>query len=156
LVDEAASRIRMEMDSKPEAMDKLERRLIQYKMEREALKKEPDDASRKRLKALEGTIESLEREYADLDDRCKSAKGTLKGGQQIKADLDAARLECEAARRASDLAKMSELQYGRIPELERHLASAMAAEGKDTRLLRNKVTEDEIAEVVSKWTGIPI
>jgi len=156
LVDEAASRIRMEMDSKPEEMDKLERRLIQYKMEREALKKEPDEASRKRLKTLEEAIDSLEREYADLEEVWKAEKATLKGAQQIKGELDAARSEFDAARRASDLTKMSELQYGRIPELERHLASAMAAEGKENRLLRNKVTEDEIAEVVSKWTGIPI
>jgi len=156
LVDEAASRIRMEMDSKPEEMDKLERRLIQYKMEREALKKETDEASRKRLKALEDTISDLERQYADLDEVWKAEKATLKGAQQIKAELDAARNEFEGARRAGDLARMSELQYGRIPELDKQLAEAMASEGKEHRLLRNKVTEDEIAEVVSKWTGIPI
>jgi ATP-dependent Clp protease ATP-binding subunit ClpB len=156
LVDEAASRIRMEMDSKPEEMDRLERRLIQYKMEREALKKESDDASRKRLKALEETIAELEREYADLDEVWKSEKATLKGAQQVKSELDAARLEFDAARRAGDLTRMSELQYGRIPELDKQLADAVAAEGRENRLLRNKVTEDEIAEVVSKWTGIPI
>jgi len=156
LVDEAASRIRMEMDSKPEEMDKLERRLIQYKMEREALKKESDEASRKRLKALEDTIADLERQYADLEEVWKAEKATLKGAQHIKEELDAARLEFETARRAGDLTRMSELQYGRIPELEKTLADAMQAEGRENRLLRNKVTEDEIAEVVSKWTGIPI
>ncbi len=156
LVDEAASRIRMEMDSKPEQMDKLERRLIQYKMEREALNKETDEASKKRLKALADTIDELERQYADLEEIWKSEKASLKGAQTIKEELDAARLEFESARRASDLARMSELQYGRIPELERNLAEAVASEGREHRLLRNKVTEEEIAEVVSKWTRIPV
>ncbi len=156
LIDEAASRIRMEMDSKPEEMDKLERRLIQYKMELEALKKEKDEASRKRTEALKETIADLERQYADLEEVWNAEKATLKGAQHIKEELDAVRVEFESARRAGDLARMSELQYGRIPELERNLADAMAAEGKETRLLRNNVTEEEIAEVVSKWTGVPI
>ena len=156
LIDEAASRIRMEMDSKPEEMDKLERRLIQHKMELEALKKEKDEASRKRTEALKETVADLERQYADLEEVWNAEKATLKGAQHIKEDLDAARLEFETARRAGDLGRMSELQYGRIPELEKNLADAMAAEGKETRLLRNNVTEEEIAEVVSKWTGVPI
>jgi ATP-dependent Clp protease ATP-binding subunit ClpB len=156
LVDEAASRIRMEMDSKPEEMDKLERRLIQYKIEQEALKKETDEASRKRLQALNDTIKSLEREYADLEEVWKAEKATLQGAQHIKEELDAARLEFETARRGGDLGKMSELQYGRIPELEKNLAQATERESSDNRLLRNKVGEEEIAEVVSKWTGIPI
>jgi len=156
LVDEAASRIRMEMDSKPEEMDKLERRLIQHKMELEALKKEKDEASRKRTDALKETVADLERQYADLEEVWNAEKATLKGAQHIKEDLDSARLEFESARRAGDLGRMSELQYGRIPELEKNLADAMAAEGKETRLLRNNVTEEEIAEVVSKWTGVPI
>jgi ATP-dependent Clp protease ATP-binding subunit ClpB len=156
LIDEAASRIRMEMDSKPEEMDKLERRLIQHKMELEALKKEKDEASRKRTGALKETVADLERQYADLEEVWNAEKATLKGAQHIKEELDAARLEFETARRAGDLARMSELQYGRIPELEKNLADATAAEGKETRLLRNNVTEEEIAEVVSKWTGVPI
>ena len=156
LIDEAASRIRMEMDSKPEEMDKLERRLIQHKMELEALKKEKDEASRKRTEALKETVAELERQYADLEEVWTAEKATLKGAQHIKEELDTARLEFETARRAGDLARMSELQYGRIPELEKNLADAMAAEGKETRFLRNNVTEEEIAEVVSKWTGVPI
>jgi ATP-dependent Clp protease ATP-binding subunit ClpB len=156
LVDEAASRIRMELDSKPEEMDKLERRLIQLKMELEALKKEKDEASRKRTDALKETVGELERQYADLEEIWNAEKATLKGAQHIKEELDAARSEFETARRAGDLGRMSELQYGRIPELEKNLADAMAAEGKQTRLLRNEVTEEEIAEVVSKWTGVPI
>ncbi len=156
LVDEAASGIRMEMDSKPEEMDKLGRRLIQLKMELEALKKEKDDASRKRTDALKETVTDLERQYADLEEVWNAEKATLKGEQHIKEELDAARLEFEAARRGGDLAKMSELQYGRIPELEKSLAGAVVAEGKENRLLRNKVTEAEIAEVVSKWTGVPV
>ncbi len=156
LVDEAASRIRMEMDSKPEQMDKLERRLVQYKMEREALKKESDAASKKRLSALEETITTMEREYADLEEVWNAEKATLKGAQHIKEELDAARLEFESARRAGDLTRMSELQYGRIPELEKNLANAVEAEGRENRLLRNKVGEEEVAEVVSKWTGIPV
>jgi ATP-dependent Clp protease ATP-binding subunit ClpB len=156
LVDEAASRIRMEIDSKPEAMDKLDRRLIQLKIEREALKKENDDASRKRLDVLETEIADLEKKYSDLDEIWKSEKAVVHGSQHIKEALERARTELETARRAGDLAQMSELQYGRIPELEKQLEAANAAEGKDMQLLRNSVTENEIAEVVSRWTGIPV
>jgi ATP-dependent Clp protease ATP-binding subunit ClpB len=156
LIDEAASRIRMEIDSKPEAMDRLERRIIQLKIEREALKKETDEASKKRLKALEETLKGLEKEYADLEEIWKAEKASLQGAAHIKEELERAKLELETARRASDLARMSELQYGRIPELEKRLAEATAVEQKGTQLLRNKVTEEEIAEVVSKWTGIPV
>jgi ATP-dependent Clp protease ATP-binding subunit ClpB len=156
LIDEAASRIRMEIDSKPEEMDRLDRRLIQLKIEREALKKESDEASKKRLKALETEISKLEREYADLDEVWKSEKAAVQGTQHIKEELDRARGEMETARRAGDLARMSELQYGRIPELEQRLREASAAEGKEMKLLRSAVTEDEIAEIVSRWTGIPV
>ncbi|MFO7278743.1 MAG: ATP-dependent chaperone ClpB, partial [Pseudomonadota bacterium] len=156
LIDEAAARIRMEIDSKPEALDRLERRIIQLKIEQEALKKEEDEASKKRLAALEETLSSLEKEYADLEEVWKAEKASLQGAAQIKEELERARLELEAARRASDLGRMAELQYGRIPELEKRLAQAQEAEGKQTRLVRNKVTEEEIAEVVSKWTGIPV
>jgi ATP-dependent Clp protease ATP-binding subunit ClpB len=157
LIDEAGSRIRMEMDSKPESMDRLDRRLIQLKMEAEALKHESDEASKKRLAALQGSIAELEREYADLEEIWKAEKASLRGAQDIKEELDRARLEFEGARRAGDLARMSELQYGRIPELEKQLADASAAgESVPRQLLRNSVTEEEIAEVVSKWTGIPI
>ncbi len=159
LIDEAGSRIRMEMDSKPEDMDRLERRIIQLKMEREALKKEKDDAARKRREELERTIETLEREFADLDEIWKAEKAALQGSQKVKEELDQARTEMDQARRVGDLSKMSELQYGRIPELEKRLAAASEAEqaGKDTnKLLRNKVTEEEVAEVVSRWTGIPV
>jgi ATP-dependent Clp protease ATP-binding subunit ClpB len=156
LVDEAASRIRMEIDSKPEEMDRLERRLIQLKIEREALKKETDEASRKRLEALEENIEEAEREYADLDEIWKAEKAALHGAASIKEKLERARLELETARRAGDLARMSELQYGDIPRLEKELDLAQQAEIRDMKLLRNKVTDEEIAEVVSKWTGIPV
>jgi len=156
LVDEAASRIRMEIDSKPEAMDKLDRRLIQLKIEREALKKENDDASRKRLDVLQAEITDLEKKYSDLDEIWKSEKAVVHGSQHIKEALERARTELETARRAGDLAQMSELQYGRIPELEKQLEAASAAEGKEMTLLRNSVTENEIAEVVSHWTGIPV
>ena len=158
LIDEAASRIRMEMDSKPEEMDRLERRLIQLKMEREALKKEKDEAAKKRLAELEQTIERLDKEYSDLEEVWKADKATLQGSQQIKEQLDQARIEMEQARRAGDLAKMSELQYGKIPELERQLQAADSTEQAEavTKLLRNKVTEEEVAEVVSRWTGIPV
>ncbi|NVK00247.1 MAG: ATP-dependent chaperone ClpB [Oceanospirillaceae bacterium] len=158
LIDEAASRIRMEMDSKPEEMDRLERRLIQLKMEREALKKEKDEAAKKRLVELEQTIERLDKEYSDLEEVWKADKATLQGSQQIKEQLDQARIEMEQARRAGDLAKMSELQYGKIPELERQLQAADSSEQTEavTKLLRNKVTEEEVAEVVSRWTGIPV
>ena len=156
LIDEAASRIRMEIDSKPEEMDRLERRLIQLKIEREALKKESDEASRKRLADLQEQIERLEREYADLEEVWKAEKATLQGSQHVKEELDRARIELETARRAGDLNRMSELQYGRIPALEKQLAEASQAEQQEMTLLRNKVTEEEIAEVVSKWTGIPV
>ena len=158
LVDEAASRIRMEMDSKPEPMDRLDRRLIQLKIEREALKKETDEASKQRLGALEDEIKKLEKEYADLEEVWKGEKAALSGAQHVKEALDRARLELETARRAGDLGRMAELQYGRIPELEKQLAAAQAQEGgkKESKLLRNSVTENEIAEVVSRWTGIPV
>ncbi len=156
LVDEAASRIRMEIDSKPEEMDRLERRMIQLKIEREALKKETDEASKKRLTNLEEEIDKLEREFADLDEIWKSEKAAVQGTTHIKEELERARAELENARRAGDLARMSELQYGRIPELEKQLDMASQAEMHETKLLRNRVTDEEIAEVVSKWTGIPV
>ncbi|HQU15979.1 MAG TPA: AAA family ATPase, partial [Gammaproteobacteria bacterium] len=156
LVDEAASRIRMEMDSKPEEMDRLERRLIQLKIEREALKKENDEASRKRLENLQAEITRLERDYSDLEEIWKSEKAAMQGAAHIKEALERSRLELETARRAGDLGRMSEIQYGRIPELEKQLAAATQVEQQDFRLLRNKVTDEEIAEVVSKWTGIPV
>ena len=156
LIDEAAARIRMEIDSKPEALDKLERRIIQLKIEQVALKKEKDEASRKRLTTLEGTLGALEKEYADLEEVWKSEKAALQGTAQVREELDRTRLELEAARRAGNLQRMAELQYGKIPELEKRLASAQAAEDKAPTLVRNKVTEEEIAEVVSKWTGIPV
>ena len=158
LIDEAASRIRMEMDSKPEEMDRLERRLIQLKMEREALKKEKDSAAKKRLSELEETISALEKEYSDLEEIWKADKSVLQGSQQIKEQLDQARIEMEQARRAGDLAKMSEIQYGKIPELEAQLQAADSEDESEaqTELLRNKVTEEEVAEVVSRWTGIPV
>jgi len=156
LVDEAGSRIRMEIDSKPEALDRLERRLIQLKIEREALKKESDEASKKRLELLEQEITKLEREYHDLEEVWKAEKLALHGSAQVKEELERTRLELDAARRAGDLTRMSELTYGRIPDLERRLAQATAAESGQFKLLRNKVTDEEIAEVVSKWTGIPV
>jgi len=156
LIDEAASRIRMEIDSKPEEMDRLERRLIQLKIQREALKKEKDKASKQRLKDLEAEIKVLEREFADLEEIWKAEKATLEGAAQIKEDLERARFELEAAQRAGDLARASELQYGRIPELEQQLAAASQAEEQEMTLVRNKVTEEEVAEVVSRWTGIPV
>ncbi len=156
LIDEAASRIRMEIDSKPEEMDRLERRLIQLKMEREAVKKEEDEASRKRLAKLEQDIAGIEKEFADLDDIWKSEKASLQGTAQFKSDLEQARLDMESARRSGDLAKMSQLQYGTIPQLERQLAAAGESGTQVKQLLRNKVTDEEIAEVVSKWTGVPV
>ncbi|HEY5558914.1 MAG TPA: Clp protease N-terminal domain-containing protein, partial [Steroidobacteraceae bacterium] len=156
LVDEAASRIRMEMDSKPESLDRLDRRIIQLKIEREALKKEADEASKKRLEQLQESLTDLERQYADLEEIWKAEKATATGAAHIKEELERAKTELEAARRASDLARMSELQYGRIPELEKRLAAAHEAETKQPQLVRNKVGEEEIAEVVSKWTGIPV
>ncbi len=156
LVDEAASRIRMELDSKPEVMDRLERRLIQLKMEREALKKETDDASKERLRDLESSIEELEREYADLEEALRHEKASVVDVQQVKERLEEARLEYERAERDGDLAKMSELKYGMIPELEQRIETEDGQEEAQLTLLRNKVTEDEIAHVVSARTGIPI
>jgi len=157
LVDEAASRIRMEIDSKPEAMDRLERRLIQYKIELEAMNKESDEASVKRRDNLEEEIARLEKEYADLDEVWKSEKAAVQGETQIKEELERARQELETARRANNLGRMSELQYGRIPELEKQLVQAQESEdGRKSQLLRNNVGEEEVAEVVSRWTGIPV
>ena len=156
LIDEAASRIRMEIDSKPEAMDKLERRLIQLKIEHEALKKESDDASIMRLKELDEKISLLEKEYADLEEVWKAEKASVQGSAHIKETLEQVKTELETARRAGDLQRMSELQYGRIPELEKQLEQAAVAENTEFQLLRNKVREEEIAEVVAHWTGIPV
>jgi ATP-dependent Clp protease ATP-binding subunit ClpB len=156
LIDEAASRIRIEIDSKPEEMDRLERRLIQLKIEREALNKESDEGSRKRLAGLEKEIGELDREYRELEEIWNSEKAAVQGTHNIKEALEGARKELETARRAGDLARMSELQYGRIPELERQLDMASQAEMQEMTLLRNSVTDEEIAEVVSKWTGIPV
>lgn len=156
LIDEAASRIRMEIDSKPEAMDRLERRLIQLKIEREALHKETDPASKERLRRLEDEIERLGREFADLEEVWKAEKLAVQDSQQVKEQLERARMELETARRAGDLARMAELQYGRIPELEKRLALDTQTEAKKMQLLRTAVTDEEIAEVVSRWTGIPV
>ena len=156
LIDEAASLIRMEIDSKPEEMDRLERRLIQLKMEREAVKKETDEASKKRLQKLEDEINELEREFSDLDEILKSEKASLYGSAKIKSDLEQARIDLEAARRASDLTRMSELQYGVIPELEKKMEQSEEADTTEMKLLRDKVTEEEIAEVVARATGIPV
>jgi ATP-dependent Clp protease ATP-binding subunit ClpB len=156
LIDEAASRIRMEIDSKPEELDRLDRRIVQLKMEREALKKETDEASKKRLLALDEQLGALEREYADLEETWKAEKAAVQGAASFKEELERARLDFEAARRAGDLARMSELQYGKIPELEKRIRAAQEAETKAPTLVRNKVTDEEIAEVVSKWTGIPV
>jgi ATP-dependent Clp protease ATP-binding subunit ClpB len=156
LIDEAASRIRMEIDSKPEEMDKLYRRLIQLKIEQVALKKESDAASKKRLEILEEEIADSEKEYSDLEEIWKAEKASLQGSASIKEKLEQAKTELEAASRAGDLAKMSELQYGIIPALEKQLHAGVPAEEHKMTLLRNKVTDEEIAEVVSKWTGIPV
>ncbi|MCC7410256.1 MAG: ATP-dependent chaperone ClpB [Gammaproteobacteria bacterium] len=156
LVDEAASRISIELDSKPEEMDRLARRLIQIKIEREALKKETDEASRKRLATLDEEIARLEREQADLEEVWKSEKAAVEGTHSVKEQLERARLDFEAARRSGDLNRMSELQYGIIPALEKQLAGTERSESRQMKLLRSKVTEEEIAEVVSKWTGIPV
>ncbi|ALO46769.1 ATP-dependent chaperone ClpB [Pseudohongiella spirulinae] len=156
LIDEAASLIRMEIDSKPEEMDKLERRLIQLKIEREALKKEEDEASRKRLEKLAEDISRVEKEYADLEEIWKAEKASVQGTQSIKSNLEKARADLEVARRAGDLARMSELQYGIIPNLEKTLDMSTQAEMMEMQLLRNRVTEEEIADVVSRWTGIPV
>jgi len=158
LIDEAASRIRMELDSKPEEMDRLDRRLIQLKMEREALKKETDEASKKRLEALNNQIHDLEREYADLDEIWKAEKASIQGAAQFKAELEQARIDLEQARRQGDLGRMSEIQYGKIPALEKKISEAGEGEADTAshQLLRSNVTEEEIAEVVSRWTGIPV
>ncbi|MEN1944832.1 ATP-dependent chaperone ClpB [Luteimonas sp. MJ293] len=156
LMDEAASRIRMEIDSKPEELDRRERRLIQYKIEREALKKEKDAESRQRLSDLEAEIEVLEREYNDLEEVWKAEKATVQGATKIKEQIEQARLELEAAQRAQDYTKMSEIQYGRLPELEKQLKAAQEAETTGFTLLQDKVTAEEIAEVVARWTGIPV
>ena len=156
LIDEAGSRLRMEIDSKPEVMDRLERRIIQLRIEQVALRKEDDDASRKRLATLEETLQQLEREYADLEEVWKAEKATQQGAASIKEAIEKLKTELEAARRGNDLARMAELQYGRIPELEKQLLAAQAAEHTAPTLVRTSVTEEEIAEVVSKWTGIPV
>ena len=156
LIDEAASRIRMEIDSKPEELDRLDRRLIQLKIEREALKKEKDAESKQRLADLEAEIDVLEREYSDLEEVWKAEKATLQGATKLKEQIEAARLELEAAQRKQDFAAMSEIQYGRIPELEKQLAAAQEAETKGFTLLQDKVTAEEIAQVVARWTGIPV
>ena len=156
LIDEAASSIRMEIDSKPLPLDRLERRIIQLKLEQQALKKEDDDASRKRLEMLEKELAEKEREYAELEEVWKSEKAALSGTQHIKEELENARTQMEQARRAGDLNKMSELQYGVIPSLEKQLAQAETGEGKEMTLLRYRVTDEEIAEVLSRATGIPV
>ncbi|TXI43646.1 MAG: ATP-dependent chaperone ClpB [Lysobacter sp.] len=156
LMDEAASRIRMEIDSKPEELDRKERRLIQLKIQREALKKEKDEASKQRLADLEAEIATLERAYNDLEEIWKAEKAAVQGTTKVKEQIEAAKLELEAAQRRQDYATMSEIQYGRIPELEKQLQAAQAAETQGFQLLQDKVTDEEIAEVVSRWTGIPV
>ncbi|MDG1820143.1 MAG: ATP-dependent chaperone ClpB [Porticoccaceae bacterium] len=156
LIDEAGSRIRMEIDSKPEEMDRLERRLIQLKIEREAVKKDKDQASRKRLEKIEDDIATLGKEYADLEEIWKAEKASMQGATHIKAELEQAKVDLEAAHREGNLEKMAQIQYSIIPELEKQLSTANDEEQVEMRLLRNKVTEEEIAEVVSKWTGIPV
>jgi ATP-dependent Clp protease ATP-binding subunit ClpB len=156
LIDEAGSLIRMEIDSKPEALDKLDRRIIQLKIEREALKKETDEASRRRLSTLEDALKALEKEYSDLEEIWKAEKATVQGAAHIQEELERARQDLETARRAQDLGRMSQLQYGNIPALERQLAAALEVEKKPNQLMRNSVTDVEVAEIVSKWTGIPV
>lgn len=156
LIDEAASSIRMQMDSKPEALDRLERRIIQLKLEQQALKKESDDASVKRLEMLETELDQKEREFSELNEEWKAEKASLTGTQNIKSELEQAKITLEQARRVGDLGRMSELQYGKIPELEKQLAAATQAEGKTMKLLRNRVTDVEIADVLARWTGIPV
>ena len=158
LIDEAAAQIRMELDSKPEAMDRIDRRLIQLKMERLALEKEHDDASKKRLADLEDDIQKLEKEYADLNEIWQAEKASNQGSAGIKEEIDRLRIELEAAKRRGDLATMSEIQYGKIPALEKQLTAANAADSSSTphQLMRSKVTEEEIAQIVSRWTGIPV
>ncbi|WDS37601.1 ATP-dependent chaperone ClpB [Pseudoxanthomonas sp.] len=156
LMDEAASRIRMEIDSKPEELDRKERRLIQLKIQREMLKKEKDSESQKRLADLEADIDTLEREFSDLNEIWKSEKAALQGATKIKEQIEAARIELEAAQRRQDYARMSEIQYGQLPQLEQQLAAAQAAEQQEFKLVQDRVTAEEIAEVVSRWTGIPV
>lgn len=156
LIDEAASRIRMEIDSKPEAMDKLERRLIQLKIEQEALKKETDEASKKRLENLRHSIKDIEKQYADLEEVWKAEKASLQSEQHIKEEIDKYKLALESAKRSGDLTKMSEIQYGILPELEKKLKAKQSSKQEQTTLLKNKVTDEEIAQVVSRWTGIPV
>ncbi|OLK66514.1 protein disaggregation chaperone, partial [Xanthomonas oryzae pv. oryzae] len=155
-IDEAASRIRMEIDSKPEELDRLERRLIQLKIQREMLKKEKDDASRQRLADLESDIDKLEREFYDLNELWKSEKAALQGTTKIKEQIEHAKLELEAAQRRQDYAKMSEIQYGVLPQLEKQMLIANEVEHHDFKLVQDRVTAEEIAEVVSRWTGIPV
>ena len=156
LIDEAASSIRMQIDSKPESLDKLERKIIQLKIEQQALKNEADEASEKRLMTLNSELSEKEREFAELEEVWNAEKAALSGTQHIKAELEQARMDMDFARRAGDLNRMSELQYGRIPELEKQLDLATQAEMQEMTLLRNKVTDAEIAEVLSKQTGIPV
>lgn len=156
LIDEAASRIRMEIDSKPEALDRLERRLIQLKIEREAVRKDEDESATKQLALLDEQIMVIEKDFADLEEVWKAEKASLQGAASVKSDIEQVKLDLETARRAGDLTRMSELQYGKLPELEKQLAQAQAAENVERTLLRNKVSEEEVAEVVSRWTGIPI
>lgn len=156
LIDEAGSSIRLQIDSKPEQLDKLERRIIQLKLEDNALAKEKDEASQKRRTEMQSLIAQLESEYTELDEVWNAEKASLQGTQVIKAELEQARLDLEVARRASDLQRMSELQYGRIPALERKLDLASQAEMQEMSLLKNQVSEDEIAEILSRWTGIPV
>ncbi|PHI38113.1 ATP-dependent chaperone ClpB [Pseudoalteromonas sp. GCY] len=156
LIDEAGSSIRLQIDSKPEQLDRLERRIIQLKLEDNALAKEKDEASQKRRTEMQTLINELEAEYRELDEVWNAEKASLQGTQVIKAELEQARLDLEVARRASDLQRMSELQYGRIPELERKLDLASQAEMQEMSLLKNQVGEDEIAEILSRWTGIPV
>src|SRR5687768_9758137 len=156
LIDEAGARIRMEIDSKPEALDKLERRIIQLKIEQEALKKEKDEATKKRLATLQETLRGLEKDYADLEEIWKSEKASLQGAATIREELEKVKQDMEVARRKGDLTTVARIQYEQIPALEKRLAQAQIAETKETQLVRNKVTEEEIAEVVSKWTGIPV
>jgi ATP-dependent Clp protease ATP-binding subunit ClpB len=155
-MDEAASRIRMEIDSKPEELDRLERRVIQLKIQREMLKKEKDDASRQRLADLETDIDALEREFSDLNEIWKSEKATLQGATRIKEQIEQAKLELESAQRRQDFGRMSEIQYGQLPQLEKQLAAAQEVETSEFKLVQDRVTAEEIAEVVSRWTGIPV
>ncbi len=156
LIDEAGARIRMEIDSKPEVLDKLERRIIQLKIEQEALKKEKDEATKKRLATLQATLQNLEKEYSDLEEIWKSEKASLQGAATVREEIEKAKLEMDASRRKGDLTAVARFQYEILPALEKRLAQAQIAETKETQLVRNKVTEEEIAEVVSAWTGIPV